>query len=52
MTPPVLGLQSILLSGAMPRAEVWLGMSAWLVALAFVLDRLVDRSREQLVDWL
>jgi lipopolysaccharide transport system permease protein len=52
ITPPVLGLQAILLAGAVPGWEVWLGLGAWILALALVLDRLVARSREQLVDWL
>lgn len=52
MTPPVLGLQSILLAGAAPDGNVWLALLAWAIGLSFVLDRLVARSREQLVDWL
>ncbi len=52
ITPAVLGMQSILLAGAAPGIEVWLGLAGWLVALVVVLDRLVARSREQLVDWL
>jgi lipopolysaccharide transport system permease protein len=51
-TPTVLGLQSILLAGAAPGWDVWLGLTSWILALAFGLDRLVARSREQLVDWL
>lgn len=52
MTPVVLGMQSLLLAGVSPAAEVWLGLVGWMVVLAVVLDRLVERSREQLVDWL
>jgi lipopolysaccharide transport system permease protein len=52
VTPAVLGMQSILLAGAAPGAEVWLGLALWALALALLLDRLVARSREQLVDWL
>jgi len=52
MTPSVLGMQSLLLAGAAPGADVWLALAAWIILLAVVLDRLVLRSREQLVDWL
>ena len=52
MTPTVLGVQSILLKGEAPGPEVWLAMTAWVAALALLLDRLVARSREQLIDWL
>jgi lipopolysaccharide transport system permease protein len=52
ITPAALGLQSILLSGAAPGADVWLALAGWIVVLALLLDRLASRSREQLVDWL
>jgi lipopolysaccharide transport system permease protein len=52
MTPTVLGVQSILLQGAVPGPGIWLALLLWLLLLAVVLDRLVARSREQLIDWL
>ena len=52
MTPVVLGVQGILLKGAVPGLEVWLALMLWCAALAVVLDRLIARSREQLIDWL
>ena len=52
MTPLVLGYQSILLDGQFPGAPVWMGLLGWVSVIAFLLDRLVSRSREQLVDWL
>ncbi len=52
MTPIVLGAQSILLKGDAPGLEVWLAMIVWPALLALLLDRLVARSREQLIDWL
>jgi lipopolysaccharide transport system permease protein len=52
MTPTILGVQGILLAGDAPGAGVWLAMLLWLSALAVVLDRLIARSREQLIDWL
>ncbi len=52
MTPTILGSQSIMLKGEVPGAEVWLAMVIWPVVLAVFLDRLISRSREQLIDWL
>ena len=52
MTPPVLGFQSLLLSGSPPGWHVWGGLVAWVLGLALVLNLLIARSREQLVDWL
>lgn len=52
MTPAVLGFQSQLLAGGVPGLEVWIGLCTWLVALAVTLNLLVERSREQLIDWL
>lgn len=52
MTPVVLGTQSVFLQGASPGSEVWLALIVWPLLLAVVLDRLVARSREQLIDWL
>lgn len=52
MTPLVLGYQSVLLEGAFPGTAIWVGVLIWCAVLAFVLDLLVSRSREQLVDWL
>ena len=52
MTPVVLGVQSLLLTGAMPDGSVWLAMFLWTALLAGFLDRLIARSREQLIDWL
>jgi len=52
MTAPVLGFQSLLLSGLPPGWDVWLGLAAWLLGLASALNLLVARSREQLIDWL
>jgi lipopolysaccharide transport system permease protein len=52
MTPTVLGVQAILLKGAVPGVAIWLALLLWVVLLAAILDRLVARSREQLIDWL
>jgi lipopolysaccharide transport system permease protein len=52
MTPTVLGVQTLLLQGQPPPGEVWLALALWTVLLAVVLDLLIARSREQLIDWL
>ena len=52
MTAPVLGYQSMLLQGQWPPLMVWLVLGAWLVAVAALLNVLLARSREHLVDWL
>ncbi|PWW43739.1 ABC transporter permease [Melaminivora alkalimesophila] len=52
MTPVVAGLQSALLQGAWPPAQVWAALALWIMALAALLSLLVPRSRDQLVDWL
>ncbi len=48
----VMAYQALLLQGAWPALSVWLAALGWIVALALVLDVLLRRSREQLVDWL
>ena len=52
MTALVLGYQSVLLQGAWPSLELWAIALAWLLVLAFMLNGLNRRSRDQLVDWL
>ena len=52
MTPLVLGYQQVLLQGAWPLPAVWGVSLAWLVVLAVVLNVLLKRSRDELVDWL
>lgn len=52
MTPFVTAYQSVLLQGAWPSAGSWLGAGLWLAAGAVLLNLLLARSREQLVDWL
>lgn len=52
MTAPVIGLQSVLLHGAWPPLSVWLVLLGWIGVLAFVLNLLLARSRDHLVDWL
>lgn len=52
MTPLVLAYQSILLDSQWPAWSVWLALVLWIAIGALLLDRLLSRSREQLVDWL
>lgn len=52
MTAPVQGYQQILLQGNWPAASVWWVSAAWMALLVLVLNVLVARSRDQLVDWL
>lgn len=52
MTPVVVGTQAILLKGIAPGAGVWFSLILWPLLLAVFLDRLITRSREQLIDWL
>lgn len=52
MTTTVVGLQSVLLQGVWPPLAVWGVSGLWLTCLAVVLNGVVARSRDQLVDWL
>ncbi len=52
MTALVLGYQSILLKGAWPDWSVWAIAAVWLTGLALILNALIKRSRDELVDWL
>ena len=52
MTALVLGYQAVLLQGAWPAGSVWFFAVGWLALVALLLEVLVRRSRDQLVDWL
>ena len=52
VTALVLGYQEVLLLGAWPPASVWLVGVLWFAGLALALNVVVERSRDQLVDWL
>lgn len=52
MTAPVTGYQAILLQGEWPSLSVWLVTGIWIAISALALGLVVDRSRDQLVDWL
>lgn len=52
MTAWVLGYQAVLLQGQWPPLQVWAVMGVWLLAAAGLLALALQRSRDQLVDWL
>ncbi|MEO8117738.1 MAG: ABC transporter permease [Rhodoferax sp.] len=52
MTALVMGYQAVLLQGQWPSLQLWLVAAGWLVVLALMLNVLIRRSRDELVDWL
>lgn len=52
MTALVIGYQSVLLQGLWPGLAVWAVTLGWLLVLALLLNVLIRRSRDELVDWL
>ena len=52
MTALVLGYQSVLLKGAWPDWTLWAISLGWLLVLTLILNGLLKRSRDELVDWL
>ncbi len=52
MASYVMGYQSALLQGQWPALQVWVVSAVWIALLAVVVNVLVRRSRDQLVDWL
>lgn len=52
MTPWVTGYQSVLLQGAWPMMQNWLVALTWIALGTILLEVLLRRSRDQLVDWL
>ena len=52
MTALVIGYQAVLLQGAWPPASTWIVVAVWIGVTSLMLNVLVARSREQLVDWL
>jgi lipopolysaccharide transport system permease protein len=52
MTALVMGYQAILLKSEWPSATVWLITLSWIVLMAVILNGLIKRSRDELVDWL
>jgi lipopolysaccharide transport system permease protein len=52
MASYVMGYQSALLQGQWPEMQVWVVSGVWIAVLAVVVNVLVRRSRDQLVDWL
>ncbi|MCB1907717.1 MAG: ABC transporter permease [Rhodocyclaceae bacterium] len=52
MTPIVLGFQALLLHGMWPVPAAFLALVAWFGMLGLMLAVAVERSHDQLVDWL
>lgn len=52
MTALVLAYQSVLLQGLWPGLTLWAVVLGWLLVLVLLLNGLLRRSRDELVDWL
>lgn len=52
MSALVQGYQSILLQGAWPPVQTWWITALWVLVVIFMLNRVLRRSRDQLIDWL
>jgi len=52
MTALVIAYQSVLLQGSWPDLTLWAVSLGWLLGLALLLNSLIARSRDELVDWL
>jgi lipopolysaccharide transport system permease protein len=52
MSALVMGYQAVLLKGDWPGQQLWLVTSLWVLVCALLLNGLIRRSRDQLVDWL
>ena len=52
MTALVMGYQSVLLQGEWPLLTTWLVTMGWISVLVLLLDVILRRSRDELVDWL
>ena len=52
MTPWVSAYQGVLLQGAWPLVSYWAAALIWIASGAILLEVLLRRSRDQLVDWL
>lgn len=52
MTALVLSYQSVLLKGEWPALDLWVIEAVWIIILMMLLNVLLQRSRDELVDWL
>ena len=52
MTALVMGYQAVLLQGAWPAWNLWVVTLVWITLVALLLNVLIRRSRDELVDWL
>ena len=52
MTALVMSYQSVLLNGVWPAAELWGITVGWILLLTLLLEPVLARSKDELVDWL
>lgn len=52
MSAIVVAYQTILLQGAWPDNTVWVVMGVWIALVAVMLNLVIRRSKDQVVDWL
>lgn len=52
ITPYVLSYQNILLNGQWPSHTSWIAIACTIAVIAIILNTVIGRSRDQLVDWL
>jgi len=52
MTSCVLGYQAIILKGSAPTGEIWIALIFWLIILTLLLNTVIIKSRDQIIDWL
>jgi lipopolysaccharide transport system permease protein len=52
VAPLIGGYQSVLLTGSWPALSTWTVTLTWIVLTVLLLETVVKRSRDQLVDWL
>jgi lipopolysaccharide transport system permease protein len=52
MSALVMAYQSVMLQGEWPAAQLWVISFGWLMVLLLLLNIMIKRSREELVDWL
>ncbi len=52
VAPLIGGYQSVLLTGSWPALSTWAVTTVWIVLITGLLQTVIKRSRDQLVDWL
>ena len=52
MSALVMGYQAVMLKGEWPGQQIWLVTVLWILVSGLLLNALIRRSRDELVDWL